>query len=142
MKLSRPKATSLKWYRRLLIIKFFDRILSPKFSAKIVPIFLSDDSVRNTYWIRKKRKYCLWIETLIPKSPGRRGVSHTLANPTGSDFLNKLPINMAETSDGVAISSGRLTSSAFIFSLHIMKFQVTPPAIHHSFTTDRISPGA
>ena len=107
------QATSLKWYRRLLIIKLSatERLSAPKLAKML------NDSVRS--YIHKYNTSGL--ETLIPKSPpGRRGKITHFANPTGSDFLNKLPINMRNFRR--ILGSGRLTSSAFIFR-HIMKFR-------------------
>ena len=110
------QATSLKWYRRLLIIKLSatERLSAPKL-AKMLN--LCDDSVRS--YIHKYNTSGL--ETLIPKSPpGRRGKITHFSKSDWERLLNKLPINMRNFRR--ILGSGRLTSSAFIFR-HIMKFR-------------------
>ena len=119
------QATSLKWYRRLLIIKLSatERLSAPKL-AKMLN--LSDDSVRS--YIHKYNTSGL--ETLIPKSPpGRRGKITHFSKSDWERLFEQTPDQYEKLqTDSRQWTLGLI--SVYFQAYH--EISVTPPAIHQA----------
>ena len=120
------QATSLKWYRRLLIIKLSatERLSAPKL-AKMLN--LCDDSVRS--YIHKYNTSGL--ETLIPKSPpGRRGKITHFSKSDWERLFEQTP----DQYEKLQTDSRQWTLdliSVYFQAYH--EISVTPPAIHQLY---------